>query len=81
LETGAWYFIGLLNREMADYPNAIVQLHKAISSQQQAGMPPQEVFFAFSQLGILYLQLNQLDWSQCASLAMPFRARLKLLQI
>ena len=58
---GAWYFIGLLNREMADYPNAIVQLHKAILSQQQTGKPLQEIFFAFSQLGILYLQLNQLD--------------------
>jgi two-component system, NtrC family, sensor kinase len=61
LEAGAWYFIGLLNREMADYPNAIVQLHKAISSQQQAGQPMHEIFFAFSQLGILYLQLDQLD--------------------
>ena len=58
---GAWYFIGLLNREMADYPNAIVQLHKAILSQQQAAQPPQEIFFAYSQLGILYLQTNQLD--------------------
>ncbi len=58
---GAWYFIGLLDREMADYPNAIVQLHKAISSQQQAGRPLYDVFFAYSQLGILYLQLNQLD--------------------
>ncbi|HEY5407519.1 MAG TPA: hypothetical protein VIJ92_10530, partial [Ginsengibacter sp.] len=58
---GAWYFIGLLNREMGDYPNAIVQLHKAILSQQQAGQPQQEIFFAYSQLGILYLQLNQLD--------------------
>ena len=37
---GAWYFIGLLNREMADYPNAIVQLHKAILSQQQAETQP-----------------------------------------
>ena len=58
---GAWYFIGLLNREMGDYPNAIVQFHKAILSQQHAGQPMQEIFFAFSQLGILYLQLNQLD--------------------
>ena len=56
-----YYFIGLLNREMADYPNAISQLHQAIRLQEKIGEPLPEIFFAFSQLGILYGTLNQLD--------------------
>ena len=58
---GSWYFIGLLNREMADYSNAVIQLHKAILLQQQAGQPMEDIFYAYSQLAILYLQLHRLD--------------------
>ena len=56
-----YYFIGLLNREMADYPNASAQFHQAISLHEKVGEPMSEMFFAFSQLGILYGTLNQLD--------------------
>jgi nitrogen-specific signal transduction histidine kinase len=58
---GPRYFIGLLNREMADYPNTIAQLHQAINLQEKIGEPTSEVFYAFSQLGILYGALNKFD--------------------
>jgi len=61
LVPGSHYFIGLLNREMADYPNSIAQLHEAIQLQKESGGSMSEMFFAFSQLGILYAELHQLD--------------------
>jgi two-component system, NtrC family, sensor kinase len=56
-----FYQVGLLNREMGDSANAIILLHQAISLQEKVGEPMEEMFFAFSQLGILYASLNKLD--------------------
>jgi signal transduction histidine kinase len=55
------YFIGLLNREMGDFPEAIAQLHEAIRLQDEVGAPMSEMYYAFSQLGTLYLFQSQLD--------------------
>ena len=55
------YFVGVLYREMADYPAAILKLQQTINLQIQLKQPLNDVFFAYSQLGLLYLSLNQLD--------------------
>lgn len=55
LIVGPHYFIGLLNREMGDFSNAATELHEAIRLQQKIGMPLSEMYYAFSQLGIMYL--------------------------
>jgi two-component system NtrC family sensor kinase len=55
------YFLGVVYREMADYRDAIFQLDKAINFQKQSGNSMSEVFFAYSQLGILYQLENKLD--------------------
>jgi tetratricopeptide (TPR) repeat protein len=57
----AYYLIGLLYREMEDYPTAISQFKKAIQLQQEIGEPMQEAFAAFSQLGNIYVRRKQLD--------------------
>jgi two-component system, NtrC family, sensor kinase len=61
LVTGPHYFLGVLNREMGDYPNSIAQLNEAIRLQKEVGAPMFEMYFAFSQLGILYLNQGHLD--------------------
>ena len=55
------YFIGLLNREMANYSNAIDQFQQAIQLWEKSGQPMAEMYFTFSQLGMLYGSRNQLD--------------------
>ena len=64
-EPGAYvvpsYFLGVVYREMADYPDAVFQLNQAINFQKESGKSMSEVFFAYSQLGILYRLENKLD--------------------
>src|SRR5579862_8681564 len=55
------YFLGVVYREMADFPDAIFQLNQAINFQKMSGKSMAEVFFAYSQLGILYQLENKLD--------------------
>jgi two-component system NtrC family sensor kinase len=56
-----YYFLGLLSREMGNFSNAIDQLHKAIQWQQSSGKPMPDIFYAFSQLAIVYENLKQMD--------------------
>ena len=55
------YSLGLLYSETGDYPNAITQFQKEIQLMEEIKGPMPDAFFAFSQLGIAYLQMNQLD--------------------
>ena len=55
------YFVGVLYREMADYPAAILKLRQTIDLQMELKQAMPEVFFAYSQLGLLYFSLNRLD--------------------
>jgi two-component system, NtrC family, sensor kinase len=64
-EPGAYvvpsYFLGVVYREMADYPDAVFQLNQALHFQKESGKSMSEVFYAYSQLGILYRLENKLD--------------------
>jgi two-component system, NtrC family, sensor kinase len=55
------YFLGVVYREMADYPDAIFQLNQSINFQKKSAKSMSEVFYAYSQLGILYRLGNKLD--------------------
>jgi two-component system, NtrC family, sensor kinase len=55
------YFAGLVHREMEDYPAAIALFHHVINLQEASGDSIADVYYAYSQLGILYGSLNQLD--------------------
>ena len=59
----AWsfYFAGLLNREMADYPDAIDQFHQCLYIQEKSGEPMKDVGTTYSQLALTYRTLNKLD--------------------
>ena len=59
----AWsfYFTGLLNREMADYPDAIDQFHQCLVLQERSGEPLKDIATAYSQLALTYRTLNKLD--------------------
>jgi two-component system NtrC family sensor kinase len=59
--TYPYYFLGLLNLEMRDFPKAREFFYQAMSSQQQAGLPQQDVYFTYSQMANLYNSLNQND--------------------
>lgn len=56
-----YYFLGLLNLEMRDYPKARDQFYLAMSSQREAGQPQYDVYFAYSQMANLYNIQNQTD--------------------
>ena len=56
-----YYFLGLLNREMAEYPESKIQFYKSIEEQKKSGERVEETFATYSQLGILYLNTHQLD--------------------
>jgi signal transduction histidine kinase len=56
-----YYFLGLLNLEMRDYPKASEQFFLAMSSQREAGLPQYDVYFAYSQMANLHNALNQND--------------------
>ncbi len=57
----AHYFMGLLNREMQNYEDAKIQFLESINWQKQTGQPMENLFASFSQLGILYGILKQMD--------------------
>ena len=56
-----YYFLGLLNLEMRDYPKARELFYLAMSSQRDHGQPQYDVYFAYSQMANLYKDLNQTD--------------------
>ena len=57
----AHYFMGLLNREMQNYEDAKIQFKESIDWQIKIGQPTGDVFASYSQLGILYATLKQMD--------------------
>ena len=57
------YFLGLLNREMGNFQNAIKELRQAIHLQQASGQPMADIFYAYSQLAIIYQSSQQMDSS------------------
>lgn len=57
----SYYFRGVLNREMADYPDAIAQLQQSISLQKGNGEFMADVGPSFSQIALIYGTLNKLD--------------------
>lgn len=57
----AHYFMGLLNREMQNYEDAKIQFKESIDWQMKIGQPTGDVFASYSQLGILYGALKQMD--------------------
>ncbi len=57
----SYYFRGLLNREMADYPDAIDQFHQSLVLQERSGAPLTDVASSYSQLALTYRTLNKLD--------------------
>jgi two-component system, NtrC family, sensor kinase len=57
----AHYFMGLLNREMQNYEDAKIQLKESVEWQAKTGQPMEDVFASYSQLGILYATLKQMD--------------------
>jgi two-component system, NtrC family, sensor kinase len=56
-----YYFLGLLNLEMRDYTRAKDFFYKAMSSLREAGLPQEDVYFAYSQMANLYNILNHND--------------------
>jgi two-component system, NtrC family, sensor kinase len=57
----AYYTMGLLNREMANFEEAKLQFHKAIQWQNNIGQPMEEVYASYSQMGIVYAALRHPD--------------------
>lgn len=57
----AHYFMGLLNREMQNFEDAKIQFQESIAWQKQNGQPMEDLFASYSQLGILYGTLKQMD--------------------
>jgi tetratricopeptide (TPR) repeat protein len=57
----AYYTMGLLNREMANFEEAKLQFHKAIQWQSNIGQPMEEVYACYSQMGIVYAALKHPD--------------------
>ena len=55
------YFVGLLNLEMGNYPEAISNFQKTIDIQKKRGQPLNDIFFSYSQLGVVYLKQNKLN--------------------
>ncbi|HMH34469.1 MAG TPA: ATP-binding protein [Puia sp.] len=53
--------IGILNREMENYPEAIAQLKEAILLQKASGEPVQDLHYAFTHLAVIFLVFNRLD--------------------
>jgi two-component system NtrC family sensor kinase len=59
--TVPYYFLGLLNLEMRDFPKARELFYMAMFSQQQVGLRQQEIYFVFSQMANLYNIIGQSD--------------------
>ena len=58
---GTHYFLGVLYREMGNFPKAIALQRQAIQENQAAGKSMDNISFAYSQLAIIYLKRNQID--------------------
>jgi two-component system, NtrC family, sensor kinase len=56
-----YYFLGVLNFAMAEFPEAKIQFHKSMESQKNIGERKEETFASYSQLGNLYLRSHKLD--------------------
>jgi len=61
LQSYAYYFLGLLNRETSNYAQAKFLFQKRIENQKILNEPLEDIFPACSQLGILYASLGHLD--------------------
>ena len=59
--TQAFYTMGLLEREMANYEEAKLQFHKSIQWQQTIGQPMEEVYASYAQMGTVFQTLKHLD--------------------
>jgi signal transduction histidine kinase len=57
----AYYTMGLLNREMANFEEAKLQFHKSLQWQNNIGQPMDEVYPSYSQMGIVYTALRHPD--------------------
>jgi two-component system, NtrC family, sensor kinase len=57
----AYYTMGLLNREMANYEEAKLQFLKSIQWQESIGQPMEEVYASYAQMGIVFATLKHLD--------------------
>lgn len=57
----AYYTMGLLNREMANFEEAKLQFLKAIQWQNNIGQPMEEVYACYSQMGVVYMALKHPD--------------------
>ena len=52
--------IGVLNREMENFPTAINQLHEAIQLNKAARRPDSNIWPAYIHLALVYQKLNNL---------------------
>ncbi|HLY70386.1 MAG TPA: hypothetical protein VKR53_11705, partial [Puia sp.] len=57
----AYQFIGLVNREMEDYGNAMIHLRQSIRLQKESGEMLEDYFSAYCSVAAIYLKFNQLD--------------------
>ena len=55
------YMIGVLNREMGNFPIAINQFHEAIQVNKAAELPEANIFPAYIQLALVYQKLKKPD--------------------
>ncbi|HEX4375282.1 MAG TPA: ATP-binding protein [Puia sp.] len=56
-----YYFLGVLNFETAEFPEAKIQFQRSMESQKNIGEAKEETFATYSQLGNLYLRSHKLD--------------------
>ena len=57
----AHQYIGLVNREMEDYINAMIHLRESIRLQKESGEMLEDYFGTYSSVAAIYLKFNQLD--------------------
>ena len=57
----AIYCLGVLNRQMNNFPIAIIQLQSVIKLYKDSELPVADMFPAYSQLALIYQQLQRLD--------------------
>jgi hypothetical protein len=53
--------IGLANRELEDYSNAMIHLRLSIRQQKESGEILEDYFSSYCSIAAIYLKLNQLD--------------------
>ena len=54
-------FIGFVNREMGNYPEAITHFRQAILLAKESGEPMPALWGSFSQFAVIYMKKNQMD--------------------